>query len=189
MSFLDNSKNVGTAFWVVGIIEIVLGLLMIVMGVVDDGTDLVYGAINGVGSILVGLLYLGFGKDIRNGVISSKWDIVCRFVMVTAIATALNGIFGYNSDIGTWAVNIIVGIILALIIMWIHKKMTDGQATTLDKIIWILLLLIMIISFICDIISLIAFPIGTIMGICGIIIDGFMIIALLDNEVKSKMGM
>lgn len=189
MSFLDNSKNVGTAFWVVGIIQIVLGLVMIIMGVVDENTGLIYGAINGVGGILAGFVYFGFGKDIRAGAISSKWDIFCRFVMVTAITTAINGIFGYSDDIGTWAGNIVIGLIVAIILVFIYKRITDGSTDVLDKIIWIVILVLMVLSFIGSIIMLIGFPIGTIMGICGIIISGFMIIALLDNEVKSKMGM
>ena len=36
---------------------------------------------------------------------------------------------------------------------------------------------------------LVGFPIGTLMGICGIIIYVFMTLLLLDGEVKKAMGM
>ncbi len=189
MSFLDNPKNAGTVLWIIGILNIVLGLVSIVMGVVDDKTDLVYGIINGIGGIIVGIIYFGFGKSIRAGEISEKWDILTRFVLVTAMAIAIGGIFGYNADLGTYAVNIVISLIVALIVFWVYKRMTDGQVDTLDKILWIILLVLFVISAIGDIIMLIAFPIGTIMGIAGLIVDLFMILALLDSDVKAKMGM
>jgi hypothetical protein len=67
--------------------------------------------------------------------------------------------------------------------------MTDGKTDTVDKILWVLLVLVFIISAIFDIIAMIAFPIATIMGIAGLIVDLFMLLALLDNDVKAKMGM
>lgn len=194
MSFLDNPRNAGTALWIVGILNIILGILSIVLaaaGVEIDGEkiDLVYGIINGIGTIIVGIIYFGFGKSIRSGEISDKWDILTRFVLISAMAIAIGGIFGYNSDLGQYAVNIIVSLIIALIVFWIYKRMTDGKADTVDKILWILLVLFFIISAILDIFMMLAFPIGTLMGIAGLIVDLFMLLALLDNDVKAKMGM
>ena len=189
MSFLDNPRNAGTVLWIIGILNIILGLVSIIMGVIDDDTDLVYGVINGIGGIIIGIIYFGFGKSIRAGEISEKWDILTRFVLVSAMAVAIGGIFGYDEDLGQYAVNIVVSLIIALIIFWIYKRMTDGKADTVDKILWVLLVLFFIISAIFDIIALIAFPIGTIMGIAGLIVDLFMLLALLDNDVKAKMGM
>lgn len=189
MSFLDNPKNAGTVLWIIGILNIILGLVSIVMGVVDEETDLLYGVINGIGGIIVGILYFGFGKAIRAGEISDKWDILTRFILISAMAIAIGGIFGYNEDLGQYAVNIVVSLIIALIVFWIYKKMTDGKADTVDKILWVLLVLFFIISAILDIFMMIAFPIGTIMGIAGLIVDLFMLLALLDNDIKAKMGM
>lgn len=67
--------------------------------------------------------------------------------------------------------------------------MTDGQVTTGDRIVWILLVIVFFIKLILAIISLIAFPIGTILGICDIVIFGFMLVAMFNPEVKAKMGM
>ncbi len=194
MSFLDNPKNAGTVLWLIGIIQIVLGVVNIVLGALGvevDGEeiDLVEGVVNGIGTIIIGFLYFGFGKAVRSGEISTKWDILVRFIYLFGMQLIISGIFTYSADAVDWAVQIVVGIILGLIVFWIVKRMTDGKTDTLDKIIWILLLLIFIISAIVDILAMLAFPVGTIMGIAGFIVDAFMIICLLDNEVKAKMGM
>ncbi|MGN0138698.1 MAG: hypothetical protein ACI381_08850, partial [Candidatus Methanomethylophilaceae archaeon] len=79
--------------------------------------------------------------------------------------------------------------ILGLIICYCGKKINDGKETTLDKILWIILLVIFVIEILANIVMLVGFPIGTLMGICGIIIYVFMTLLLLDGEVKKAMGM
>ena len=189
MSFLDNPKNAGLAVWIVGIVEMILGLASIVTGVVSDDVDTVTGVVTGIGSIIVGFIYFGFGKSVRSGAISDKWDIACRFVLLTAVVTFINGIFGYNSDMGTWATGIVIGLIVAVIIYWIHTRMVAGGDNVINKILWIVLVVVLVISLISSIITVFAFPIGTIEGLCGIIISLFLIVTLLDADVRSKMGM
>ena len=67
-------------------------------------------------------------------------------------------------------------------------KMTDGQTTISDNVIWVVLLVLFILGLISSImliLGIITIP----LAICGIIIYGFMIKLLLDPEVKSAMGM
>ena len=189
MSFLDNSKNAGTALWVIGIIEVLLGIIGLIAGVLDEETDTLTAIIGGLGTIIVGALYFGFGKDIRSGAISDKWDIVCRFVMLTATVVFVSGLFGYSGEFSGWVVSIVVGLILALIIFWVYKHMTDNKTDTLDKILWVVLVVVMVLSLLGNLFEILAFPIGTIEGICGVIISLFLLVALFDNDVKSKMGM
>lgn len=189
MSFLDNSKTVGTAIWIVGIIAILLGIIGLIAGVLDDDTDTATAVIGGIGAIIVGLVYFGFGKDIRAGTISEKWDIVCRIVYLTGIVIIIKGLFGYDGEISDWAVDFIVSLIVGIIVLWIHKRMTDGNVDTLDKILWILLVVFTIIMIIVSLLSIVTFPIGTVYGILGLIIGLFVLVALFDNDVKSKMGM
>lgn len=189
MSFLDNSKNAGTALWIIGIVQMLLGIIGLVAGVLDDETDTLTAIIGGIGTIVVGFLYFGFGKKIRSGEVSSKWDIVCQFVMLTATVLFVSGLFGYSGDFGGWIVSIVVGLIFAFIVYWVYKRMTDGKADTLDKILWILLVVIMVLSLLGNLLTIVAFPIGTIEGICGVIISLFLLVALFDDDVKKKMGM
>ncbi len=189
MSFLDNPKNAGTALWIIGIIQMLLGIIGLVSGILDDETDTLTAIIGGLGVIIVGFLYFGFGKKIRGGEISAKWDIVCEFVMLTATVTFVSGIFGYTGDVSGWIGSIVIGLVLALIIYWVYKRMTDGKTDTLDKILWIILVVVMVLSLLSNLLLIFAFPIGTVEGICGVIISLFLLVALFDNEVKSKMGM
>ncbi len=189
MSFLDNSKNAGTALWIIGIVEMLLGLVLLVTGVIDDETDSVTAIVTGIGSIIVGFLYFGFGKKIRSGEVSSKWDIVCQFVMLTSTVIFVHGLFGYSGDISEWIASIVIGLIFAFIVYWVYKHMTDGKVDTLDKILWIVLVVIMVISLLVNLASILTFPIGTIEGICGVIISLFLLVALFDDDVKKKMGM
>ena len=189
MSFLDNPRNAGTAIFLVGIITMILGVVMIVLAVTSDEYDTVFGALSGVGALISGFIYFGLGKDVRNGTISDKWDILTRFVLCVAMVTIIQSILGIGGTSGEQIGSTIIGVIIGLIIFFVYKKMTDGKATTVDKIIWILLVIIFIIEIILNIIALLAFPIGTLMGICGIIIYCFMLITVLDNDVKAKMGM
>ncbi len=188
MSFLDNSKTAGTAIWIVGIISIILGIVGLISGVLSDETDTAVAVIGGLGGILVGLVYFGFGKSIRSGEITGKWEIVCRIVYLTGIVFIINGIFGYNGDGKDWAIQIAKGIVLGLVCLFIHKRMTDGKTDVLDKILWILLVVISIIYIIISLLDILVFPIGTITGICGLLIGLFLIISLFDDDVKKKMG-
>jgi len=188
MSFFDNYKNAGTALFAVGIIQVIAGLIAIILGATDSNKNLLGCAVGGIGTILCGLVFFGLGKDIRNGNVTEKWDIVCRFVLAAATVSVIGGIFAIinsegNIDIASCAIGIIVG----LIIFWIYKQMTNNKVNTISKILWIVLLIVFVLGIIGGIMSLLVFPVGTLLGICDIIIYVFMTIAILDPAVKDKM--
>ena len=155
MSFLDNTKTAGTALWIVGILMIISALLTIICGVVDDEmNDHVIGwVILGIGSLICALVYFAFGKSVKSGEVSDKFDIVTKFVYVVGYTTIIGGVFaalcGFGfDDIGGYLVSGIISIVLGFVILWIHKKITDGNISTFDRIMWILLLVIFVICFI-----------------------------------------
>lgn len=190
MSFFDEPKNAGLAMIIVAIISVVAGLVNIVLGATaDDGVQ--YGSIVvAIGSLITAVIYFKYGKSVRSGAVSSKIDILAGFVNAVGMITVISGIFAIIASIwtGGWA-NGIITVILGIIILWCGKKINDGKQDTLDKILWIILLVIFVIEIILNIVSLFAFPVGTILGICGIIIYVFMLILLFDSDVKKEMGM
>ncbi|MCQ2070546.1 MAG: hypothetical protein MJZ68_05410 [archaeon] len=192
MSFLDNPTNAGTAFLVIGIVTMILGLVSVVLGVIDDAHTLTESII-GVGSIIGGFLYFAFGKNIREGNPSDKWGILTTFVKIVGIVAIIAGVFSMIAiiDSGMDAIAAgVISIIVGLIILFVYSKMVDGQATTFDKIIWILLLVIFVFGLIGGITEIISFNILSILtGLCDVIIYLFMIVAILDDDVKKKMGM
>ena len=200
MSFLDNTKIAGTALWIVGILMIISALLTIICGVVDDEmNDHVIGwVILGIGSLICALVYFAFGKSVKSGEVSDKFDIVTKFVYVVGYTTIIGGVFaalcGFGfDDIGGYLVSGIISIVLGFVILWIHKKITDGNISTFDRIMWILLLVIFVICFISSFFGIggsgLALAVNIIVAICDIVIYLFMIAFMLDNSVKAKFGM
>ena len=200
MSFLDNTKTAGTALWIVGILMIISALLTIICGVVDDEmNDHVIGwVILGIGSLICALVYFAFGKSVKSGEVSDKFDIVTKFVYVVGYTTIIGGVFaalcGFGfDDIGGYLVSGIISIVLGFVILWIHKKITDGNISTFDRIMWILLLVIFVICFISSFFGIggsgLALAVNIIVAICDIVIYLFMIAVMLDNSVKAKFGM
>lgn len=200
MSFLDNTKTAGTALWIVGILMIISALLTIICGVVDDEmNDHVIGwVILGIGSLICALVYFAFGKSVKSGEVSDKFDIVTKFVYVVGYTTIIGGVFaalcGFGfDDIGGYLVSGIISIVLGFVILWIHKKITDGNISTFDRIMWILLLVIFVICFISSFFGIggsgLALAVNIIVAICVIVIYLFMIAFMLDNSVKAKFGM
>jgi hypothetical protein len=199
MSFFSETKNAGLAFMIVGILSILGGIIAVILGAmgykVDDATVFtIGGAVTAIGTIIYGVLYFGYGQKVRSGAISAKIEILAMFVALVGVGTIITGIFSAigaavdGTDLGAVIVSVIISIILGLIILFISKKINDGKQTTGDKIIWILLLIIFAICIILAILEIITI-IGIITGICHLIIYVFMMILLLDNEVKSAMGM
>ena len=200
MSFLDNTKTAGTALWIVGILMIISALLTIICGVVDDEmNDHVIGwVILGIGSLICALVYFAFGKSVKSGEVSDKFDIVTKFVYVVGYTTIIGGVFaalcGFGfDDIGGYLVSGIISIVLGFVILWIHKKITAGNISTFDRIMWILLLVIFVICFISSFFGIggsgLALAVNIIVAICDIVIYLFMIAFMLDNSVKAKFGM
>lgn len=187
MSFLDDTKNFGIVATIVAIVMVISAILTIV----DDNIWI------GIGSLIYAVLLfvLGYGiyKDkvlIHIGSIfsdlGSKFGVLTAYVAVVGLGSIVVGIFGIiGGEAGSYALNIVIGII-ALIFVYIMK---DGQQTTLDKIIWIILLVIFVLGLLGGIILLIAFPIGTLLGIAYIIMYLCLLTYLFSGEVKSKLGM
>ena len=192
MSFFDQPKNAGLALIIVAIINVIAGIINIVLGATNDAGIQTGSIVVAIGSIIGAVVYFKYGSSVRSGAVSAKIDILGGFVnavgivsIITGIFTLIAGVVGYAGGVGSG----IIGILLGLLICWCGKKINDGKQTTMDKIIWIILLVVFIIELLVNIVALIGFPIGTILGICGIIIYVFMLTLLFDSEVKKEMGM
>lgn len=205
MAFFDNQDHAGLALLIMAIVSIVMAIVTIVWEIVDGGDIVIANIIMAIGTLVGGFLYLAFAQRVRGnsgnnafsdklglsgGAITDKFDIVVEFVHVFAFATIVSGIFEIiagilnTSIIGTGIIDVIVG----LIVLFLYKKITDGKESLVDKIVWIILLILFILTIIGGVIALlgiITIPIG----ICMMIIGVFMVMALLDNDVKAKFGM
>ena len=196
MAFFS-AQNAGLAFMIVAVISIIAAVLTIILNVagVDGFTDqgLVYFVILAIGELICACLYFVYGRKVRSGEIDRKIDILANFVRIVGLTSIIGAIFGVvaglveNMDLGTLLGGAIISIIIGLIALFMASKINDGKQTTGDKIIWIILLVLFVLGLIGAIIEIIAI-ITIIVGICDLIIYSFMILLLIDEEVKSEMG-
>lgn len=191
MSFLSDNKNFGLAMMVAGI-------LMAIIAVVNIVLHFTLGvAITAVGSIIYGLMIVGVGSSTRKGEISQKLDILGKYVFVVGaglIVTSLFAAIGVAVELGLVGVvagiiTVIISLIIGLIIIWISKKMTDGQVSTIDRVIWIILVIMFIISILGAIMQMLGGILAFLLGVCNLVIFLFLLSALFDPEVKKAMGM
>ena len=205
MAFFDNQDHAGLALLIFAVLSIVMAIVTIVWEIVDGGDIVIANIIMAIGTLVGGFLYLAFAQRVRGnsgnnafsdklglsgGALTDKFDIVVEFVHVFAFATIVSGIFEIIAGIfdfgiiGTGIIDVIVG----LIVLFLYKKITDGKDSVVDKIVWIILLILFLLTIIGGVIAL--FGIITIpIGICMMIIGVFMFMGLLDSDVKAKFGM
>ena len=115
--------------------------------------------------------------------------ILGNIVKKAGIAALFIGAFGFIggliAGIGAGA---IVTAIVGLVFIWVANKMMDGKATTIDKIVWILLLVFSVLGILGSLMAIISI-VGILNGICGLIIYLMVLLYTLDPEVKKQMGM
>jgi len=205
MAFFDNQDHAGLALLIFAVLSIVMAIVTIVWEIVDGGDIIIANIIMAIGTLVGGFLYLAFAQRVRGnsgnnafsdklglsgGAITDKFDIIVEFVHVFAFATIVSGIFEIIAGIfdfgiiGTGIIDVIVG----LIVLFLYKKITDGKDSLVDKIVWIILLILFLLTIIGGLLLCITI-IGIPLGICALIIGVFMFMGLLDNDVKAKFGM
>lgn len=202
MSFFDNPKNFGIAAIIIGAVSLISGLVAIVNGALADpiATGSVVAA---VGTLIFGILILGVGIPVYKGEESNKLNILGLFVRVIGIATIVTYLFSgagqiIDESLATGVGWIIIGIIFGLILIWAAGKIVDGSADTMDKIIWILLLVAFAILTIVSLVgiftpfltdgAILDQALSAILSLFEFILYAFLLVAVLSDDVKRAMG-
>ena len=190
MAFFDNQDHAGLALLILAIVSIVMAIVTMIWEVVDGSDIQVANIIVAVGTLIGGFLYLAFAQRVRGqtgsnilsdklgvsgGALNDKFDIICEFVKVFAMVRIVGGVFEIIGGIFNNALlaNGVIDIIIGVIALFLYKKITDGKDSVVDKIVWIILLILFLLTI----------------GICMMIIGVFMFMGLLDSDVKAKFGM
>lgn len=205
MSFFDDTKKVGLALWIVGVLMILTAVLNIFFGLTDadaKADDTRFGlVIVGIGSLICALIFFGYGKSVRSGQTADKFAIVTKLILVVAMITIVTGIFKAISGVGfhdirTYAIEGAILIVLGLVVLFIYRTVAGGNAGTFGKIMWIALLVIFVLMFIGTAAVLIKLNggtlkliVGAVTGICNLVIYLYMTVYLLDRDVRAKFGM
>ena len=193
MSFFDNTKIAGWAFFIIGILMIISAIMDIWNGAGATGSlsDNAGYVVAGIGSLIAAILYFLFGNKVRNGTISAKIDVLGNYVRIVGVTTVIINLFaliGYAVVGETALATFVVWIILGIIIAWIGGKVNDGKTTNFDKILWIILLIIFVILFIGSLLGIGGDVVDIVKAICYAIVYLFMIIFMFDEDVRKKMG-
>ncbi len=193
MSFFDNTKIAGWAFFVIGILMIVAAIMDIWNGAgsTESLTDNAGYVVAGIGSLIAAIVYFLFGNKVRNGTISAKIDVLGNYVRVVGVTTAIINLFaliGYSIVGETAIATYVVWLILGIIIAWIGGKVNDGKTTNFDKILWIILLIVFVVLLIGSLLGIGGDIVNIVKAICYAIVYLFMIIFMFDADVRKKMG-
>jgi len=206
MSFFDNSKNVGLALIIVGLINLVAGIGRMVVGVTDESVITLAAICFGIASLIFGILILGYGFKVRNGP-NDQSVVVSGLIRTIGIATILQALFialgayfaADDSGIADAVIvaigSMIVSIIIGLILIWAAGKVAGANKNVISKLLWVILIVIFLILAVLQFISIFAQDFGTLWGILGLvaaicmcIVYIYCFIAMLSEDVKKAMG-
>ena len=190
MSFFDETKNFGLMAMIAGLVMVLSAILWVV-----DGFDLGL-----IGVLIAGLLLLIFGLGVYQGEsklnigslfdegVTSKFGLVVAFIIIVGVIGIVQGIFALN------IMSIVVGVLLILF----GFLMKMDLSPILEKIIWIILLIVFLLGIIINgILSVVgAFggePLGIVLNVLNavayLVIYIMLFLYMLSPEVKSRMSM
>jgi len=190
MSFFDETKNFGLMAMIAGLVMVLSAILWVV-----DGYDLGL-----IGVLIAGLLLLIFGLGVYQGEsklnigslfdegVTSKFGLVVAFIIIVGVIDIVQGIFALN------IMSIVVGVLLILF----GFLMKMDLSPILEKIIWIILLIVFLLGIIINgILSVVgAFggePLGIVLNVLNavayLVIYIMLFLYMLSPEVKSRMSM
>lgn len=189
MSFFDETKNFGLMAMIAGLVMVLSAILWVV-----DGYDLGL-----IGVLIAGLLLLIFGLGVYQGEsklnigslfdegVTSKFGLVVAFIIIVGVIDIVQGIFALN------IMSIVVGVLLILF----GFLMKMDLSPILEKIIWIILLIVFLLGIISGILSVVgAFggePLWIVLNVLNavayLVIYIMLFLYMLSPEVKSRMSM
>ena len=205
MSFFKENRTAGIALIILGVINLI-GALAALVGVFTAKDIIVSAAVSCIGPIIMAVLYFRFGMSIKHGSISKKIDILAYFVRLAGLESIIVPIFNlwnaWENAGGLIAISgLIISIIIGLIILAVSSRINDGKQDTLDKVIWIILVVLFAISAIINVWAVISvfidgkltLDLGILdnvsLPIVNVIIATFMLCALFDSDVQREMNM
>ena len=192
MSLFDNTKIVGWALFLAGILLLIGAIVEIANAATADngiGENLAF-VVSGIGTLLGALVFFGFGNGVRKDS-PKKIEVVGKFITTIALMTIITGFF--DAIAGIWGVGIstwsgVLSIIIGIIIFWIGSKVNDGKNTAFDKLLWIILVIVFLVMLIVKLMGIGDGGWGnTLSCILMAIVYLFMLVFMFDKDVKKNM--
>ena len=198
--FFEDNKKVGFALIIVGLINLIMGVVGIILAIFSDDGNVGAAAVAAIGFVISGVFLFFYGQEVRNGP-NNKVKIVSGLIRIIALITIVSAIFIAISNymasddfgIGAALIFVIVQIIVGLILLWISSKVSGANKNVISNLLWIILVVVFLILTLLAILGFVNGLIGgdfvgAIREICMVVVYLYAFLACLSPEVKSSMG-
>lgn len=203
-SALEDQDQAGLALIVAGLALMIASIVAVAIKINGGYIATTGYAMSVVGSVVVGIIYIGFGLRVRGGssrdiissklglsggAISGKFRILAEYVHVFAFAEILWGLFSLvgNAADGDGIGSAFVDIIVGLVAFWTYYEITNRKTGIENRVLWIVVLVLFILEIISGVQEL-DDPIMIPLGLCYIVIGIYFIIMLMDRDIRKKFG-
>lgn len=189
MSFLDETRNFGILALIVAIVNAIGSVLFFL----NEDIDPVWRTVAGVGGILSSVVMISAGFAIMTGNIPP----FIERIFPDGVASKFGVITGYTAAIGVASIvglgftiaDIVAGVLVGIILIGIVWILTNDRRGIVERIIWVILIVVYFIGVITGVAIAITGGLNLISGICLTLMYLLAFTYLFDPGVKSKFGM
>jgi len=200
MWFFGNSKSLGFIFELVGLIMLITSVLYITEGYAEVGISLPptvsdvssYCLLIGFGGLVASIIYIVNAHRIMIGTVSKKVDVLSKYIVTVGITTFFASgaeyLASYLYDREPYDIWFIITlIVVCIIVVVVGRKIGNGKPSRFKNALRYILMIAFIIMLIDSLL-----PSDNYLNFCiditHMIISIFMLLFLLDAEVKAELG-
>ncbi len=190
VQFFNNTTYLTYVTFAISLILILLGLYSMVVGN-GEFQDRFPVIVGGIGIVLAGILVFLLAKNLYEGKIVEKVDVMSRIIMTLGMAMMAYLLFDMFALASIWSV--LAFIAAALVYIYGEYMERDKSNETVDKIMWVLMLLggaILILANAYGLVMGLKSPnLYLLMNVALILTGLFIVFLTLNPQVKTRMGM
>lgn len=153
MSYFSDTKHCGDWIMIAGLIMVIGLICSIILGIMN-GLALDAAVIIGwIGVLIPAVILIGFAGKVRSGVISSKNDVLSKYVIISGAISVIGAILtlvaGFVSGVGMEVLGTSIGTaIVGIIIILIGMKMNAGFGGILRTLLVVVFFILLILNII-----------------------------------------
>ncbi|MBR6205318.1 MAG: hypothetical protein IKQ60_09855 [Candidatus Methanomethylophilaceae archaeon] len=204
MTFFDNTRMLGIIFWAVGIMMVLESILMVVSAFTDFDVDLPDEIVNitayqvafGAGSLVTAVLYIFFANRVMRGNMTDKIGLLGEYIImvgatsIVRILVELIALVAGELTIEEVIVYILMFSVMAVFfiaMMAVGRTVLRGREARGKGVLWVVLFIAFVVMAAYNLTEA-ETELVFISHINHLLIAIFMLLALLDPEVMSRMG-
>jgi len=116
LSFFKDNKKAGIAFMILGLVNLVSGVISIVGILTAEGEPDYHALVGGIGPVIMAVLYFYFGRKVATGQISRKIDILATLVRLAGLEMIITSAFNAVNAVSDENWGSLLGIAGAIIV-------------------------------------------------------------------------